>query len=344
MCPWAFLFSKIQQMANILRVRIYSVQEYKTRSVRVFFEVTNKGKSPIRVSRRHTPLEGLLHDSLLVKRNGKIVRYDGLHAKRLLPSHEDYFELQPDESKSTEVDLSQGYSMSNGGRVSVRFKSTNLKAYVLGQENAPVTVSTPEAKFKVSKAPVKQPRPTIGEMNRAIPMSAIAEENQMLNPIIQGGHGRDAILLGALQEAFSKCQEADTNLDGLPTKYSDWFGQRTSDRFDQVRGVYQSIMDRMKTVQFTYICEKGTSDGIAASTSRGGSIIHIYDPFWALDPEGIESQVGCLVHEHSHASGNTIDVPKDGGGLGPDYYKRLALRNANQAINCAYNFEYYAVC
>jgi len=330
-----------------VRVRIYSVHQYATRSVRVFFEITNKGKVPIRVAKRYTPLEGLLHDSLIVKRNGKVIEYDGLHAKRLAASPAEMLELKPDQSKSAEVDLSQGYSLQKGGNITVAFKRKNLKIEVPGASNTPIKVSTPVAKFRVAPLPKASPRLTIGERDRQMAQIAL-ETNPTevpLLPIIEGSNGRDQIIIDAHRACFENCDNANVNINANPERYATWFGERTGDRVDQVRGVYQDILSRMRGIRFTYKCNSDDQCGgdVIASTSKGSSTIYLCAQFWNLDPSGSESQVGCLVHEHSHASGGTIDIPKDGGGLGPQYYRDLASENPNQAVSCAYNFEYYAV-
>lgn len=332
--------AKSKTPATHLRVRIYSVPKYSTKSVRVFFEITNKGKKPVSVLRRHTPLEGLLDDSLTVKRNGKAVKYDGLHVKRLSVSPDEFIELKPDQSQSREVDLSEAYPLLAGGNVSVSFKKKFLRIMGGKLTNAPAKITAVPANFNITSAL----RPTIGMRHReaatnGAPLTSAAR-TLVGNIIIEGATPeQEALLAGLHDQCMDTCRTAGGSVRP-DAKYNEWFGEYTQGRANKVLSVYERIPDRASEIKFTYICNDPNKCGgtTVAQTTFESTTILICAPFWGLPRTGEDSQVSTLVHEHSHASVGT----KDEEGGKPDLARQLARNDANRATNCAYNIEYFA--
>jgi peptidyl-Lys metalloendopeptidase len=324
-----------------LRVRIYSVPKYSTRSVRVFFEITNKGNEPVSVLKRNTPLEGLLEDCLTVKRNGKALKYDGLHVKRLKVTPEEFSELKPDQSLSREVDLSESYPLAFGGKISVSFKKKLLNVLSGNATTTPAKITGVPANFTVTSAL----RPTVGDRHReAVPVSESlpsAARPLAVNVNILGATPERETALRRLHDECLEVSKAAFDSLKNDAKYTEWFGTHTSPRARQVLSVYKRIGDNAGQNIFTYDCNPSSkcNSSVAAQTTFGSTTILICEAFWSLPQTGSDTQLGCLLHEHSHASAGTKDF--DGGRR--DLARQLALSDPNRATNCAYNIEYYAV-
>jgi peptidyl-Lys metalloendopeptidase len=82
----------------------------------------NKGKLPVSILKRNTPLEGWLADSLIVTRDGQPVAYSGAMAKRMPPTAEEYLPVKPGARRRFRVLLQRGYDVSLPGKYELRWK------------------------------------------------------------------------------------------------------------------------------------------------------------------------------------------------------------------------------
>lgn len=91
-------------------------------AVNIDFKVTNNGTTAVTFLPWQTPLEGRLTAGCLkVIYNGEELPYRGIMVKRRPPTDEDYITLQPGESTSEKVDISDSYDFSRAGKYSIQF-------------------------------------------------------------------------------------------------------------------------------------------------------------------------------------------------------------------------------
>lgn len=103
----------------------------------------NRGKEPVAILKRNTPLEGWLADSLIVTRDEQPVPYIGPMAKRMPPSADEYLLLKPGARRRTRVALQRGYDVSLPGQYLVRWKG-ELMDVQLGKAPVNLALSQPK--------------------------------------------------------------------------------------------------------------------------------------------------------------------------------------------------------
>lgn len=118
-----------------------------------------------------------------------------------------------------------------------------------------------------------------------------------------------------------------------------WFGAYDPDRFDYVmdnyRRVYNSMREDQYTIDFT---GTGCKSSWAAYTHKGGRTIWLCKLFWTLPISGMDSKIGILLHEDTHAVAMTYDFV-----YGPANCQALAVQNPDMAVDNASNYMYFAV-
>jgi hypothetical protein len=85
------------------------------------FRLHNPTDHPLYVLTWYTPLEGIAGEILSVVRGGTELPYEGLLAKRDDPTRDEYVTIEPGETVSEEVDLTEGYELSEPGAYQVEF-------------------------------------------------------------------------------------------------------------------------------------------------------------------------------------------------------------------------------
>ena len=71
-------------------------------------------------------MEGIAGEIFRVERDGQVIPYQGILAKRVAPPPEDYVLLEPGESVSAEVDLATAYDFSKAGEYTIEFLSPSI--------------------------------------------------------------------------------------------------------------------------------------------------------------------------------------------------------------------------
>ena len=95
-------------------------------AVTVRFTLTNNTAERLYVLKWYTPLEGIAGKIFRVERDGQVIPYQGILAKRVAPPPEDYVLLEPGESVSAEVDLATAYDFSKAGEYTIEFLSPSI--------------------------------------------------------------------------------------------------------------------------------------------------------------------------------------------------------------------------
>lgn len=85
------------------------------------FELRNLSESPRFVLRWYTPFEGIAGKIFRVQRNGDVVAYRGILAKRGEPMAEDYLEVPGRGTITASVELAESYDLSPPGNYEIAF-------------------------------------------------------------------------------------------------------------------------------------------------------------------------------------------------------------------------------
>lgn len=310
--------------------------------LKVRFDLINSGYENVRILPRYTPLEGLKCDCLIVKFEGKKVRYDGFFFKRELEDESSYLPLPAGETLSNTVDVSEAYDTTRPGHYEVTFPRNRL---VVLPDTELVKMSFTMAKFKpitsiktigaLQLRKLASPQLTAGAEMR---MRFISLEKALTlqEPVFLNGTARQReIILKAHHRGLEYAEKSAENVLE-DARYKEWFGEYNYTRPPRVKLVFEKIAKRR--AQFHYkVGGKYCDDKTYAYTTIGGNQIWICAKFWEAPDDGIESRAGTIVHEHSHASGGTNDHD----------YMRMACRDLAKghplkAIRNADNYEFFA--
>lgn len=329
----------------------------KQPGVWIRFTVVNNGDEDVRMLIVNTPLQGLRSDCLIVTRNNERISYDGPMVKRAAPRPKDFALLTPHESRSEEVDISKAYALIPGGQVVVQFNEECLVAMPAGAieelrehrdniavenqpasiliENAAVVPATLGAKARALDAHEPQQNILLRLLESARIVSRvrnpkIADATPQQKKIISKAHRGAYKLLNKVKPSIPE--------DKL---YQRWFGEVNMSRKSAVETVFKKTKQRLESATFTYHADlSGCSPerNEYAYTYDGSRQVYICHLFWSAPANGMESQAGTLVHEHTHASAHTNDVP---GAYGEQACRALARDHPLQATRNADNYEFY---
>jgi peptidyl-Lys metalloendopeptidase len=95
-------------------------------TVKLQFTLTNNSDEELYVLTWYTPLEGIAGEIFRVERDGELVPYQGILAKRGDPSPDAYILIGAGESVSAEVDLATAYDFSKAGEYTIEFLSPSI--------------------------------------------------------------------------------------------------------------------------------------------------------------------------------------------------------------------------
>ena len=90
------------------------------------FTLQNHSDKALYFLKWYTPLEGISGKIFRVERDGQLIPYEGILAMRATPTFESYIHLEPGDSVSAEVDLSNAYDFSQPGKYTIAFLSPNI--------------------------------------------------------------------------------------------------------------------------------------------------------------------------------------------------------------------------
>ena len=90
------------------------------------FNLINHAAHSLYVLNWYTPLEGIAGEIFQVRRDGRLLPYQGILAMRAAPRPEDYVYLVPGASPTAVVDLAQAYDFSQPGTYTIRFISPRI--------------------------------------------------------------------------------------------------------------------------------------------------------------------------------------------------------------------------
>lgn len=132
-------------------------KDVKGPSIEIIFKLDNNSNRNLKVLSWHTPLEGIQGKIFKVICDGKELVYEGPMIKRGNPSKDDYIEIESNKSISSQVDLSEAYTIPKSNECLVEF---NGKIYDVAESDdllpkqsgkfKSITISGNSITFKVS--------------------------------------------------------------------------------------------------------------------------------------------------------------------------------------------------
>jgi peptidyl-Lys metalloendopeptidase len=301
--------------------------------IEIEFVMANTSRSPLRVLRWQTPIEGIEHDLLRVLRNGEPVAYTGILAKRPAPQAEDYIVIKPGEKISVSFDPSVAYDMTVRGEYTIQYHAVvdYLRQTKSGAERIAVEVKSSQVLLwseGLYDSPDLKDKPWPVLTKGSIAYESCTTDQQAT---LQTAHSNATMISGLSVDHLA------ANPSGS-TLYTTWFGTYTSTRFNIVSDNYDAIYDAFQNAPVTYNC-KCRRRVFAYVYPSQPYRIYLCRVFWDVSPLGRDSQAGTLVHEMSHFY---VVASTDDYVYGESGAKSLAITNPDQAIANADNYEYFA--
>lgn len=318
--------------SNPLRVSMYAANG----SIEVI--VTNTSRQTARVPKWQLPGAELQGDLFRVSRDGLPVAYEGMLAKRGLPSPSDFAILRPGQSYRTMVNLASFYDMSQAGRYTITLAAPLQHASMsdghmlrtsrglpMLLQSAPLQVWN---KGQVKPTPKKRPGGGTSVVN------GVTFAGCSSTQINQGGQ--------AVVDARGYTQNARNYLTAgtVGPRYTTWFGAFTSSRYGTARQHFDAIDDAMDQSggQVKINCACNGSEYAHVYPTRPYEIF-VCRAFWPAPAKGTDSKAGTLIHEMSHF--NVVAGTND-WVYGQSGAKNLAITNPANAVDNADNHEYFA--
>jgi len=283
---------------------------------------TNTSAAVIRFLKWNTAMEGRINsDFLRIYIAGIQLQYSGRMYKRGTPSASDFVSLQPGESVSATVDVSQGYDVIAAGRYNVSYSQLQtIGAATLRKQISP-TITFTLLEDRLSGLFKRQPTFASCSVSR----------RQILESALSAAEN---IAIKARND-LAATPEASRN-DAL--RYREWFGSVTSNRWNTVQNHFNSIADATsnRTIDFDCSC---TDNFFAYVFPNQPYDVYLCNVFWVVPLTGTDSKAGTIIHELSHFNivSNTLDHVYGQSGA-----RSLANGNPNLAIGNADSHEYFA--
>ena len=329
------------------------------------FQLKNNGKQTYSVLKWSTPLEEVISDCLTVTRDGKKLEYDGIYRKRSNPGPDQFLTVGAGQTLSSTFQVSDAFDMTKAGVYSIAV-DTYLR-YVVGSAS-----SKPDIKRKIRHVYLSSPgvifqivgrsssKGTLGQKARFFESKKQTKLNGIINGTFGGEISRKDVLpprfyrpcilslfspqsefqitQHATEQAQNNAYKSITSFLADPqtkiTNVNTWFGVN---QLNKVVTKLQTMKDVLEKETITYsfcglFCRKSTY----AYCYRNSRKIYLCKSYKKAPDTGLDSKMGILTHELSHAILSTRDL---------EYFfnpcKFLAFKAPHEAINNANNFEYF---
>lgn len=298
--------------------------------VQITINITNPGKSTLRVLKWFTPAEDVEEPLLIVAVNGAPVPFLGPTYKRPEPKGDDYLALKSGESLTRTVNLSTYYDLSATGTYSIRYDITALDLFADEKGASKSAGSLTSNQISVSI----EGRPT-SSYGGIVPDAVTG--STAFNKCTTS---QQTSLISARNQASTYSADAQSYLalGKTGSRYTTWFGVYAASRYTTVTSHFKAISNAMDTapVKFDCGCKKKYYAYVYPNQPYN---IYVCSVFWQAPLTGTDSKAGTLIHEMSHfyvvASTNDYVYGQSGA-------KNLAITDPAKAINNADNHEYFA--
>lgn len=308
------------------------------------FSITNNHPVNYLVLEWYTPLEGMRSDFVSVISNGSRIPYDGVLIKRsATPDFEDYKLVSAGNTVSGGIDLSQAYSINLTMQYYIKL---HFQLLYHTETNDTVSIQTLESgmvSFQLVENEI--PKVTFGEQCRNASLAEIVKDKVQQNysprdPRFVGGTPDQQALTKEIHRAsYHYVSAAEDDIEDNEPHYVLWFGAVDGRRIQQVQQNFHAIRDSLRNTIFTYhFGGPECRPRVIAYTTFHSSDIYLCDLYNEReDILGVDTKLGVLIHEFSHAVALTDDVE-----YGRKYCLDLATNHPNDAINNAANYCYFA--
>lgn len=341
---------------SILAASIECTPTYTVKgTIECRFHLKNNGKQAYSVLKWSTPLEEVISDCLTVTRNGKKLEYDGIYRKRSVPGPDQFLTVGAGQTLSSTFQVSDTFDMTKAGVYSIAV-DTYLE-YVVGSATSKPYIkrkirhlSSPGVSFQIVGR--SSSKGTLGQKARFLESREQTKQNGIINGTFGGEISRKSVLPPKfspwIRHIFSPrkvTKQAHNNaynsiksfLAAPQTKKKNvetWFG------VNQVNNVViklKTMKDVLEKDKITYsfygsYCKRSTYAYTYPNTRK----IYLCKLYKEATDIGVDSKMGILTHELSHAIVSTDDKV-----YGFNQCKKLAKNAPHDAIDNADNFEYF---
>lgn len=297
------------------------------------FTLTNRSRSPIRLLRWTTPIDGVSGEIFSVARGSQPIQYIGPLVKRAEPTEADFINIEPGQSISVPVDLSLYYAIYEAGIYAVTY-DTERVGLLVGPQGA------------LRRAQVLSNAVTFRLLSGRIPPERIPLSAPKFD---QCDSSQQDDIGAALAEANNIASAALQVLQGTPSaqqpnsqRYLTWFGAHTVGLYAKATGNFSKIADALANKAISFGCHGSVcGPGVYAYVFRGQPYnIFVCQKFWSAALKGTDSRSGTIVHEISHFE--VVVFTDDYSSGGQNTAKLLAVENPPQATENADSHEYFA--
>ncbi len=345
----ALLFSAVvsAKVHTGIEVKVQPAKQQLKNSEDVYVKVTyhNRTGQSVKLLKWYLPdSEGNLEEGIFkISHDGMAVDYLGPHYKRPAPVENDYIVLGSNKKLSFEVELSKVYDISEQGYYQIEVAAKNFELFGSnkggkgkGQFTELKSVSAAEifvAKVREAKGKPCNPNKEDcggggGGGTGGISFSGACSNSEQ------------SAIISAVAASQNIANDSVAYLNGTNAgpRYTTWFGEYTSSRWNTVAANFDAIKDALDNKSKVFDCSCNQSYFAYVYPNQPYKI-YLCRAFWNAAETGTDSRAGTIIHEMSHFNvvAGTDDIVYGQSGA-----KNLAISDPNQAIQNADSHEYFA--
>ncbi|WP_231511159.1 M35 family metallo-endopeptidase [Chondromyces apiculatus] len=295
---------------------------------------TNTSSAPVRLLKWYLGGDKIQERLFEVTRDGEPVAYVGPMVKRGVPGDADYLSLEPGESLTRTVLLSEDYDLTEDGDYEVRYDVGAL------HEGAVLYTNVGQLRSKSMTMFLE------GRWNeRILPEETLGKAAGQSNALGYSGActtSEQSTIASAVAAAQSYANESynylNTTTPSATNRYKTWFGAYTSSRWTTAKTHFNAIKNAFANQNVVVDCSCNDSY-FAYVYPTAPYKIYVCNAFWSAPLTGTDSKAGTLVHEMSHF--NAV-AGTDDHAYGHTAAKKLATNTPTKALDNADNHEYFA--
>lgn len=319
------------------------VETLNNGNVNATLTITNNHKGQQKVLGWYTDLEEehIFH----ITRDGEEVQFMGPHYKRQAPTENDYIKLKSGESLVKTFELTSNYDMSEPGQYDITYNVKSLHLYSNHGQQKKAERLEIESLHSNTQSVYLDGIAVKGSTNKGKPGGGSGSGDCIGGTCFTGrcSNSQQTEIISALAAADGIANNAVSYFNGhsannVTSRYTTWFGNATSDRFNKAKANFEAIDDAIdnKPVAFDCSCKKSYFAYVYPNQPYK---VYLCSAFWRANELGTDSRAGTIIHELSHfnAVAGTDDVVYGQSGA-----KSLAISNPDQALNNADSHEYFA--
>jgi len=270
----------------------------------VEYALSNTGVEAVTVLSLDTPLEDSIRAPFL-KFNGEVdVEYAGLVVKRIATTElSDFVTLQPGESISETLDLSEFYSFYSDGALEITAASVFRLANT-AMEFAPLLTEFSNADSVL----VVSSNALYVTVEQAVAKTEPDQESQLAPDYLSCSSSNIQAIEASIANAKTMMAVATAMMDGdFEMAYTEWFentGSVTSSRYGEIRENMANIESEFTSESYRVDCSCTDNYYAYVYPSDSTHRIYVCNAFWSASQEAYrwDSKPGTLIHELSHFS------------------------------------------